>query len=186
MSGTNDKSYDAQGMTKGETLCGQFWTPPLDPAKYDDILKRSLCEGFTVTDAFIPGGRENAVDFVRGKSYRILKCVLGIAGYGAATIKGSIDGWTVEESVVKNGRKFGLEIGQFDNYWYPGRKPTRGGKIIRSSTGGADPIKVVLWDAERPEVIDSKVKVVKYPWLVWFPYFCIRALVVRAQGLPTK
>jgi hypothetical protein len=157
--------------------------PPADPLQYDDVLKFSNCQSVTVENIGIHGGRENAVDCVRGASY-VLRNSAFMAGEKArATLvfKGAIDGWIVDRCLVGNGTESAIEVGQFDDYWHPFRKPTRGGLIRDSRTVNDAPIVVTCWDAEEPKVVGSSVRVRKVSAWVWFPYFCWRYVAIRAK-----
>jgi hypothetical protein len=72
-----------------------------------------------------------------------------------------------------------IELGQFDNYWTPGRKPTRNGLIKACVSEDGSPIRVTCWNADKPEVVGSNVKIRHIPWIIWFPYFCWRYLTTR-------
>lgn len=184
-----DKSWNAKGNTVNETITqADYFDPPSD-AKFDDFLKRSLCENFTafgITFAPAPTPGENWIDFVRGKNYRLIGCNLPAgAGYGAITAKGSIDGLEIADCRIENGRKYGLELGQFDNYWKPGRAATRRTKIVNTNIGLA-PLIVELWDAETPEIINSNVILKRIPKWKWLPYFLFMFVYVRICGAKTS
>ena len=80
---------------------------------------------------------------------------------------------------LTHGSDCDMEFGQYDNYWYIGRKPTRGGIINNVNATDSKPVVIKLWDATAPTVTDSNVKIVKIPKIVWFPYFVFRAIQVR-------
>lgn len=186
MSGTKDSNYESLADAKGVALIGVGWVPPTNPLDWDDVKKFSRCEDCSLNGFHVPGGREDCVDMVRGRNYTISDCVLEPNGDGAVTVKGSVDGWAIRNTVVKPGKKRDVEVGQFDNYWYPGRPPTRNGYLYAVGSGTDKPVRVLLWDAERPRVENSNATVTKVPWLVWFPYFCFRYACVRLQGLKTS
>jgi hypothetical protein len=56
-----------------------------------------------------------------------------------------------------------IELGQFDNYWTPGRKPTRNGLIKACVSEDGSPIRVTCWNADKPEVVGSNVKIRQHP-----------------------
>jgi hypothetical protein len=156
-----------------------FVNPP-NPQDYDDIMKFSDCTNVLVAGRFVTAGSENCVDAVRGSNYNWDKCeTQDGAGRSTFTIKGSIDGWSIRQSVIGHGRRTDIELGQFDNYWEPGRKPTRNGLIDDCVSTDGGPIRVVCWNADKPKVIASKVKIRRVPWIIWFPYFCFRYLTIR-------
>ena len=156
-----------------------FVNPP-NPQDYDDILKFSNCTNVLVEGLDIAAGSENCVDAVRGSNYKFKGCdLLSGAGVSAVTIKGSIDGWQMIGCTIGHGKETDIELGQFDNYWTPGRKPTRNGLIKACVSSDGAPIRVTCWNADKPEVIASNVKIRQIPWIIWFPYFCWRYLTTR-------
>lgn len=150
--------------------------PGTKPADCMDVLKGSECERLTFDGLDVPAAKEDSFDFVRGLAYKVKNCIVR----GSVTIKGAIDGWTMESNVHHSF----IEVGQFDNYWFPGRPPTRNG-IINLCSSPSGPITVRLWDAERPMIVNTLAKVTKVPWFIWFPYFLSRYIQVRKQGLAT-
>lgn len=155
-----------------------------DPKQYDDVLKFSKCERADVSDCAIFGGTENCVDMVQGSGYAIRRSAFkSNGGYGAITAKGSLNGLLIAGcSFLDHGRKYDVELGQYDNYWKIGRKPTRGIHIINTSSMDGKPVVVQVWDSDVPRVTNSNVKIVKIPWIIWFPYFCFRALQTKFFG----
>lgn len=190
MSGTKDTNYDAfkdQPGAESLELGPDNWVPPANPLEYDDIVKMSNKRDCVVHDITIPGGREDCSDAVRGSNYIWRRVEFNPLGAGILTIKGAINGWAVDDCMVLcHGKKRDIEVGQFDNYWYPGRPPTRNGVIRKTQSKDCAPVRVMLWDAEKPHVIESNVKVTKIPKVIWFPYFLVRYVVVRLQGLKTS
>lgn len=189
MSGTKDINYNAfAGQESSDVLYlnPSNWIPPGNALNYDDIVKISNKKGATVEDIKIEGGREDCSDAVRGANYVWKRVRFKPLGAGVLTVKGSIDGWVVDNCTLEaHGRKRDIEVGQFDNYWFPGRKPTRGGVIIDTQSETGKPIRVLLWDAEDPIVRNSNVKVKRIPTFIWLPYFLFRYVMVRIQGLKT-
>jgi hypothetical protein len=183
-----DKNYEAFPDQLGQDqlrLSPANWRPPVDPMQYDDIVKMSNKHGCIISYIGIRGGREDCIDAVRGSDLTIRGCTLNPLGDGAVTVKGAFDGVTIQDCTIFAGNKRTLEFGQFDNYWYPGRPPTRR-IIIKDCCGGSVPIDVTLWDADYPLVIDSDVRVKKVPKYIWFPYFCLMYVYVRLCGAKTK
>jgi hypothetical protein len=143
-------------------------------------MKFSNCTNVTVRDKTVEAGKENCVDAVRGANYRWGGCTFKDgAGVSTFTLKGSIDGWLIDECVVGHGKNTDIELGQFDNYWYIGRPPTRNGIIRDSSSTYGKPIRITCWNAEPPKIVDTDVKITKIPAIVWFPYFCVRWITIR-------
>ena len=146
---------------------------------YSDILKFSECSNATVSNCNIEGGKEDAIDAVRGENLRIVDCNLTPHKNGI-TLKGSIVNYCIDGvKFLTHGSDCDMEFGQYDNYWYIGRKPTRGGIINNVNATDSKPVVIKLWDATAPTVTDSNVKIVKIPKIVWFPYFVFRAIQVR-------
>lgn len=174
MSDTNWQSYYGDNPdTSG------FVNPP-NPQDFDDIMKFSDCTNVVVTGKEIAAGSENCVDAVRGSNYRWNACSFASgAGVATFTIKGAIDAWEIASSLIGRGKQTEIELGQFDNYWKPGRKPTRGGVISNCRTTDGRPIRVTCWDAKPPRVFGCDVEIRRVPWIIWFPYFLLRFLTIR-------
>ena len=183
----NDTNYQSHVDEQDVTITREEWVPPTDPLSFDDILKFSRCARMLILGLYLPGGREDCSDAVRGNRYTWLGCLFSPRGKGGLTVKGSIDGWTVDTcEFEKHGSEYDIEVGQFDNYWFPGRAPTRRGVISKVHAADGKPVKVRLWDAEKPEVEFSNVEIVRIPKAIWYPYFLFRYVVVRLQGKTTK
>lgn len=151
----------------------------VNPNDYSDILKFSNCTNVNVTNCTILGGKEDCIDAVRGSNYHITDSTL-TPEYNGVTMKGSIDGIEISNvGFTKHGTDCDIEFGQFDNYWYIGRKPTRNISILDTNALDGKPLVVKVWDAEAPAVFNSNVKVIKIPKFIWFPYFVFRAIQVR-------
>lgn len=151
-----------------------FKNPP-DPENYDDIVKFYRCTSAYFRSHTVQPGRENCIDATGCVNLTLTDSTfLPGAGISAFTIKGATDGWTIADSVIGHGKETDVELGQFDNSWYIGRPPTRNGLIAYCRSNDGRPIKVTCWNAEPPKVIGSRVKIVRVPWIVWFPYFCWR------------
>lgn len=177
MSGTTDNNWRSYYGDNPDT---SGFTNPENPKDYDDIMKFSNCTNVTVGGTTVSAGRENCVDAVRGSNYLFTDCILADgAGVSTVTLKGSIDGWQFNNCVIGHGKETDIEVGQFDNYWYVGRAPTRNGTIENCVSNDGSPIKITCWDADKPTIVNSNVKIVKVPWIIWFPYFCFRYVVVH-------
>jgi hypothetical protein len=60
-----------------------------------------------------------------------------------------------------------------------GRPATRHGNIINTKANDGKPVVLKLWDATTPGIVDSNIKVIKIPKIIWFPYFVFRAIQTR-------
>jgi hypothetical protein len=147
----------------GRTITADEWSNPPDPENWDDLFKCSNVQGLTAFGLSIPAAREDSFDAVRGSGYAIIGCLLG----GSVTVKGAIDGARFEGCVID-----GLvELGQYDNYWKPGRAPTRNVTLDACTSATGKPIRVVCWDAHSPTLINTSAKITRIPKLVWLAYF---------------
>jgi hypothetical protein len=159
------------------------FTNPEHPKDYSDVMKFSDCTNVYVRSKYVAAGKENAVDAVRGRDYVFSDCAFANgAGVATATVKGSIDGWAFEECFIGKAKSgTDIEVGQYDDYWHPGRPPTRNGRIHDCQTVDGTPITVTLWDATAPSVVRTHVKIRRIPKLLWFPYFLFRRWQRRRQ-----
>ena len=177
-----DRNWKSYVREDNPDLSG--FVPPPNPQDYDDILKFSFCTNVLVSDQDFSGGRENCVDAVRGAGYVLLNCILHCRGTAAVVFKGSIQGWSVHACHIEPAGATDIEVGQFDNYWYPFRAPTRKGFIVGTRTTNGAAVRCTCWNADKPEV-DESVVVTKIPWVIWFPYFCFRFVWIRLfDGIP--
>ncbi len=177
MSDKNWKSYYGNNPDTSE------FDNPSNPKEYDDIMKFSDCTNVIVQNKYVRAGSENCVDAVRGSNYTWNECQFeNGAGVSTFTLKGSINIWAIKSSVIGKGKNTDIELGQFDNYWQPGRKPTRNGVIENCIREDGKPIQVTCWDAEPPKVINSNVKIQRVPWIIWFPYFIFRYITIRIKN----
>ena len=169
MSGTSDTNWRSYGpIDDGTTVDGASWQAPLNPLDYDDLVKASNCTGLVISGLTIPASREDSIDCVRGNGYTVQNCTVG----GSITVKGAINGFTLYGSCVSGT----IELGQYDNYWKPGRAPTQNVSILDCTSPDGSPIRVKVWDAEMPFVQNSNVTVTKVPKWIWWPYFFFRRL----------
>jgi len=170
MSGTKDTNWRSYvgPQDNGLTVDSAEWQPPLDPENYDDLVKGSNVSNLCVSGLTIPASREDSIDFVRGSNYTVQNCTVG----GSVTVKGAINGLTLYGSVVSGT----IELGQYDNYWEPGRAPTQNVSILDCTSPDGSPIRVKVWDAEVPFVRNANVKITKVPKWIWLPYFLFRRL----------
>lgn len=170
MSGTSDVNWRSYvgPQDNGRLVTSEDWQAPSDPRQWDDLFKCSNVTNLTVRGLTIPASREDSIDCVRGSSYSFESCTIA----GSVTVKGAIDGLTLSNCVISGT----IELGQYDNYWVKGRAPTRNISIVNCCSPDGSPIRVKLWDATTPLVINSTVKVTRIPKLVWLPYFLFRRL----------
>jgi len=170
MSGTSDTNWRSYVGPKddGLTVDSAEWQAPLDPENWDDLVKCSNCTGLTISGLTIPASREDSIDCVRGSNYTVQNCTV----HGSVTVKGAINGFTLYGSVVSGT----IELGQYDNYWEPGRAPTQNVSILDCTSPDGSPIRVKVWDAEIPFVRNSNVKLTRIPKWVWLAYFIFRRL----------
>ncbi len=171
MSGTKDtnwKSYCGPEYD-GRIIGPDNWQAPAVPADYDDLFKCSDVNVLNVVDLDIPdGSQEDAIDCVRGSLYTFSNCKVR----GSVTVKGSINGWTLQDSLADGL----LEFGQYDNYWFAGRPPTQEIKIKNCTSSSGGKITIRLWDASYPFVANTRHRIQRVPKFIWFPYFCFRKL----------
>jgi len=152
----------------GRIIRSDEWDNPPDPKNWDDLFKCSNVHALTAYGLTIPAAREDSFDAVRGSSYEIYNCSFA----GNVTIKGAIDGARFKSCAIGGM----MELGQYDNYWKPGRAPTSGVEIINCISFSDKPITVRCWDAKAPTITNSRVKLQRVPWIIWFPYFLFRRL----------
>ena len=179
----SDTNFESHWQTTG-LIVEDRTIPPMgvNPKSYSDILKFSDCTTTVISGCSILGGNENCSDAVRGEGYLWQNCdfIVTSPSYGALTIKGSISGWKIDSCRFNgHGDVFDVEVGQFGSYWKPGDPPTRNGTISNCTSSDGKPVLVTLWNADAPTVIDSNVKIRKYPKIIWFPYFLFRYVQIR-------
>jgi len=181
MSGTTDKNWKSY-IGDSPDVSG-FENPP-DPENYSDIMKFGNCTNVQVNSKTVAAGQENCVDAVRGGHYQWTDCTLPPgAGVSAVTLKGAIDGWGFTGCNIGHGKQTDIELGQFDNYWVPGRAPTKNGTIDNCVSNDGTAIKITCWNADKPTILNTVVKIVQIPWIVWFPYFCFRYICIHWLSL---
>lgn len=170
MSGTRDTNWRSYvgPADNGIVVDSIDWQAPLNPLDYDDLVKCSNVTGLTISGLTIPASREDSIDCVRGGNYTVQNCTVG----GSITVKGAINGCTIYGSCVSGT----IELGQYDNYWKPGRAPSQNVSILDCTSPDGSPIRVKVWDAEVPLVLLSNVKLTKIPRWIWWPYFLFRRL----------
>jgi hypothetical protein len=175
-----DKNYESHVQENGTVIQNRaIPNAGTNPGEYSDILKFSNCTGIVVDGCEIFGGKEDCIDAVRGELYTFKNNTLHPVHNGI-TLKGSINTIVIDNVKFEtHGKDCDIELGQYDNYWYVGRKPTRDITINNVNAEDGKPIVIKVWDAETPKVTNSNVKIVKIPKLIWFPYFVFRAIQTR-------
>jgi hypothetical protein len=170
MAGTSDTNWRSYvgPADNGKLVTSEDWQSPSNPREWDDLFKCSNVTNLTARGLTIPSSREDSIDCVRGNGYSFQSCAI----QGSVTVKGSIDGLRLYNCVVSGT----IELGQYDNYWTKGRAPTRNVSLINCCSPDGKPIRVKLWDAEMPLVLNTNLKLVKIPKWVWLPYFIFRRL----------
>ena len=175
-----DVNYESHVSESGIAVDGRT-IPDLgtSPGNYADTLKFSNCTGVVVDHSTIFGGKEDAIDAVRGSDLTFRNLTL-VPNSNGITVKGAAANILIENVFFeKHGSSSDFEFGQFDNYWYVGRAPTRTITIKNVSSADGKPVVIKLWDAVIPVVIDSNVKIIRVPKLIWWPYFVVRAIQTR-------
>lgn len=184
-----DKNYKSHAGEFNSVIENQIIPiPEIDPSDYSDILKFSNCAGILVNYCTIKGGKEDCIDAVRGSNYIIQNTTLLPDHDGnGITLKGSIDGVLLQNIEFDgHGKNCDIELGQFDNYWWIGRPPTRNITIRNVNANDGRPVIIRLWDSTAPIIEKSNVKIIKVPKLVWWPYFVFRAIQTRGFKNITK
>jgi hypothetical protein len=173
-----DTNFESHANEDG-TVISDRTIAPEDWTTISDVLKFSDCANIVVDNCIIEGGKEDAIDAVRGSNYKFTNTTL-LPHKNGITLKGSIDTFTIESvTFVNHGTDCDMEFGQYDNYWYVGRPATRHGNIINTKANDGKPLILKLWDATTPGIVDSNIKVIKIPKIIWFPYFVFRAIQTR-------
>lgn len=175
-----DKNYESHASENGSVIENRFIpNGGVHPLDYSDILKFSNCTGITVNNCSIYGGKEDCIDGVRGQGYTVRNTNL-IPVHNGVTMKGSIDGVVLENITFEtHGEDCDMEFGQFDNYWYIGRPPTRNITIRNVISADGSTVRIRLWDSETPKVENSNIKIIRIPKFIWWFYFVYRAIQTR-------
>lgn len=174
----SDKNFESYAQQDGTLIEGRVFAPE-NIDQYSDILKFSNCTNTTVNKCRIEGGKEDAIDAVRGSNYTISSTTL-VPKHNGITLKGSIDGYIIQDVTFEtHGKDCDIDIGQYDNYYFIGRKPTRHGNITNVNAVDGKPVVIRLWDATKPNIFNSNVKVVTISKFIWWPYFVFRAIQTR-------
>jgi hypothetical protein len=170
MAGTSDTNWRSYvgPQDNGKVVTSEDWQAPSNPKEYDDLFKCSNVDGLTARGLTIPASCEDSIDCVRGSNYLIQSCTI----QGSTTVKGAIDGFELNNCVISGT----VELGQYDNYWFKDRAPTRYVRIVNCCSPDGSPIRVKLWDAELALIAGTSVQVTRIPKWIWLPYFLFRRL----------
>lgn len=198
MSSFIDKNFES--ITTTGFNDAEFRT--IDPGKeFNDTVKLSSnVWDVTYSNKTVINWVEDCLDLCRVFSSRFYRLKLFPRGRNGITVKGASVGnnfWEIEFGC--HGSECDIELGQFDNYWYPGRPPTSHNAFSArpdpSTTGSviwgypADavdpehPVKIILWDAETNTFDFKHVSIKRVPKYIWFPYFLFRYVSLRAENL---
>lgn len=150
-----------------------------DDPKGNDTLKLSNCRNVVVSNKTIWNWREDCLDLCRVHGAVLSNLILYPLGPNGITVKGASSDNLVEFALMRHGSRCDVELGQFDNYWYPGRPPTRDTHIV---VLGVVPAKILLWDSTEPKV-EGPHTIRRIPKFVWFPYFLFRYTQLRLENV---
>lgn len=182
-----DKNY--RSITEDGTFDDrpEILPPTAEEARqYDDILKLSNVRASQIANKTIHGGTEDCIDIVRGHDLRFENVRL-LPVKNGITIKGAADFVDfIGLEFLLPGKDQEIELGQFDNYWYPGRETPwwctfRG----RGRTDGK-PVRIKVWDFELDEAdvdFETGVEIIRVPKWIWFPYFLFQYVRIRVTNV---
>jgi hypothetical protein len=170
MAGTSDVNWRSYvgPADNGKVVTSEDWQAPSDPKQWDDLFKCSNVSNLTATGLVIPASREDSIDCVRGSNYLIQSCTI----QGSVTVKGAIEGFELNNCVISGT----VELGQYDNYWFKGRAPTRYVRLVNCCSPDGSPVRIKIWDAELALIAGTSVQVTRIPKFIWLPYFLFRRL----------
>jgi hypothetical protein len=176
MSGTRDTNWRSYvgPADNGRTITSADWQPPAQPKQWDDGVKGSRLKNFTVHGLEIPDFAEDSIDFVQGEAYTIRDCIC----HGSITAKGAIAGLLIQCTAVAGT----IELGQYDNYWLPGRAPTRDVVLDNVNSPRGQRPRVKLWDATVPKIYASEIELIIVPRAIVRAFFLFRHLTNRARA----
>lgn len=148
---------------------------------FNDTYKLSHGNGAKVSNKHIVNRNEDCIDMVRVTNAIFTNIVLEPFGKNGITVKGASTNIFVSAEFLRHGSVCDLEIGQFDNYWYPGRPPSEVTVALVSADG--KPAKVRLWDGElAPSHFSPRAEVTRIPKVIWYPYFLFRYTQLRVTN----
>lgn len=148
---------------------------------WDDTLKVSNSSGVTIKNKALWGGREDCLDLVRVHN-SVFESLQLFPAKNGITIKGASGFIYVDALFEERGSEKEVELGQFDNYWHPGRSPTRNVTLNLRAVPGATPLRVWVWDATNI-VVQGPHVIRRVPKAVWYPYFLFRYASLRVTNL---
>jgi len=154
----------------------------LDGTGFVDTVKISHVTNVTIGNKKINGGSEDCIDIVGGKDITIRDCKLDILSKNGITIKGASDGvFFYGLEFYEQGNETDIVIGDFDNYWYPGRPPAK--NIMFSGPIGDSPVRIKLIDADTPYCLGFYSSIERVPKWKWLPYFYYRYYSIKVMNL---
>lgn len=175
-----DKNYESYWGQSNLIIDNRAIWPP-DSNEYSDILKFSICSNVLVDNCEIVGGREDAIDCVRGEDYKFSYLKLHPKGKNGITIKGSIKNTTISNVIfMSHGKECDIELGQhciYDSFW--GSDKTEGITLINVHSNDSVPVKIKVWNATKPTIIGGNVQVKMVPTIFVKLYFAFRWLQIH-------
>lgn len=149
---------------------------------FNDTYKLSHGIGAKVANKHIVNRNEDCLDICRVFDARITDIVLEPFGRNGITVKGASRDVIINAVLLCHGSECDLEVGQFDNYWYPGRAPSVVSVNIASAVG--QPVRVRLWDGSLlSDHFSPSARVTRIPKAIWFPYFLFRYAQLRLTNV---
>jgi hypothetical protein len=148
-----------------------------------ETLKFSLCNNVVLdmNNVNIFSGKEDCLDIVRGKNYRIKDGVFHCSGKQGITIKGSVDSVILENIVFRGNPKNGyVVLGQYCDYDVV-HKPKTKNIIIKNCWFEKPSCGITLWNAEKIQFQGTSCKVNKVNPLIVKGYFLIRKIYDRLK-----
>lgn len=161
----------------------------IDPGadnQVNDTLKLSRGAPITIENKTIVSHREDCVDGV-GVMYGTFRGLnLVPRGKNGITLKGAACRNLFTGLIFHgHGSEADIELGQFDNYWYPGRPATKNNRFSGYGQADGSVVRVRLWDADDTNqfTFDTGAKIIRVPKFIWFPYFLFRYAQLRATNV---
>lgn len=154
--------------------------------EFNDTLKcSSNVRDLRIANKTVVNRKEDCVDLCRVYDGTFRNLTLRPKGENGITLKGASAGnYFPQLRFESHGKRCDIELGQFDNYWYPGRPATRGNVFEIEDVADSAPIHVNIWDAEQNEISGpNRFTVTKVPKAVWLPYFLFRYSWLRVENL---
>lgn len=181
---STDTNYQSYWGVDGLTIINQVFSPE-NPLKYSDILKFSICTNTLVEDTYVVGGKEDCIDAVRGENYIIRRCVLHPNGRNGITLKGNLKRAFIRDVEFEtHGSECDIELGQhtiYSNFFGTNQK-TEAVVIENTNSKSGKPLIVKVWNADKPVVINSNVKIQVVPKILVKLYFALRWIQIHIIG----